>query len=252
MRSFGKLMINEWLKMTKKKSFLLPFGLLAVMVFLVAYMIKTFSPMSMNVIEYAQLSVASQGMGQILTLLAIVVTAGSVAKEHSYGTIKLLLIRSQSRVVILASKYAVILLYVALLTAFTFAAGSAAGALFMGSEAGSVSWGDAAMTGVYSLIYTMIYVTFTFTVGIVTRSTGPAIGIGMFMVVVQNLANQLLINYSWYKYLPFVNVDLSIYSGGGASPMPGMNMSFSASVLAVYLLLFLIIGFWTFKRRDVS
>jgi ABC-2 type transport system permease protein len=89
-------------------------------------------------------------------------------------------------------------------------------------------------------------------VGILTRSTGPAIGIGMFMVIMESMVVQLLARYSWSKYLLFLNVDLSLYSGGASSPVPGMSLTFSIIVLAVYLLLFLATGFVTFKKRDVA
>lgn len=253
MRSFGNLVTNEWLKMFKKKSFFVPYALIAAMIIFVAYMIKSFAGGDSNTgLEFAKMAVASKGMGQILTMLAIVVTAGSVAKEHSFGTIKLLLIRAQSRTKILASKYVVIVLYIISLTAFALAVGLATGAAMFGMGEGSANMQDVVMAAVYGLIYTLMYVTFTFAVGIITKSTGPAIGIGMFMVVIESLVTQLLSGYTWAKYLPFLNVDLSIYSGGLGSPIPGMSLTFSAIVLAVYLLLFLITGFVTFKKRDVA
>ncbi|MGM1049712.1 ABC-2 type transport system permease protein [Paenibacillus uliginis N3/975] len=253
MRSFGNLVTNEWLKMFKKKSFFVPYILVAAMILFVAYMINSYAGGDTGTgFEYAKMVVASKGMGQILTMLAIVVTAGSVAKEHSFGTIKLLLIRAQSRSKILASKYVVIVLYIMSLIAFALVIGLATGAAMFGMGEGSANLQDVLLAAVYGLIYTLMYVTFTFAVGILTKSTGPAIGIGMFMVVVESLVTQLLASYSWAKYLPFFNVDLSIYSGGPGSPIPGMSLTFSAIVLAVYLLLFLVTGFVTFKKRDVA
>lgn len=253
MRSFGNLVINEWLKMYKKKSFFLPYALLAVMVVFVGYMIMTFSEDSAGMgMEFAEMAVATKGMGQVVTILAIVVAAGSVAKEHNYGTIKLLLIRAQNRGKILASKYAAILIYVLSLIAFMLAVGFATGAAMFGMGEGSTDWQDVVMAAVYNLVYIMLYVTFTFAIGIMTKSTGSAIGIGMFMLMIESLINPLLVRYDWYKYLPFINVDLSMYSDGSAAPIPGMTLTFSAVVLAVYLLLFLLAGFVTFKRRDVA
>ncbi|QCT04479.1 putative membrane protein [Paenibacillus algicola] len=252
MRSFVKLTINEWLKMFKKKSFVLPYALLAAMAFGIAYLIDSFASGSSTTLEFAQLAVSTQGMGQMMTLLAIVSTAGLVSMEFSFGTIKLLLVRAQSRSKILASKYTAILMYLVTLAAFTLAAGLAAGALFFEASGGNMTFIDLLWSTLYSLVYTLLYVTITFVVSIVTRSTGAAIGIGMFLIVAQGLANQLLTRYNWYKYLPFVNVDLSIYRDGGTGPLPGMSLTFSASLLAVYLLLFLAVGFWTFHKRDVA
>lgn len=253
MRSFGNLVTNEWLKMFKKKSFFIPYALVAAMIIFVAYMLKSFSGGDAGTgYEFAKMVVASKGMGQVLTMLAIVVTAGSVAKEHSFGTIKLLLIRAQSRTKILASKYVVILLYIISLIAFALVVGLTTGTLMFGTGEGSANLQDVFIAAGYGFVYTLMYVSFTFAVGIVTRSTGPAIGIGMFMVVIESLVTQLLAGYSWAKYLPFLNVDLSIYNDGLGSLLPGMSLTFSAIVLAVYLLLFLVTGFVTFKKRDVA
>lgn len=252
MHSFGNLVWNEWLKMFKKRSFFLPYVLLAGMVLFMAFMLYKFSGGSSTGYEFAQLVVTTKGMGQMLTLLAIVVTAGAVAKEHSMGTVKLLLIRAQSRTKILASKYVAILIYILTLAAFMFVVSVLTGQITFGMESGTVAIGDVLREAINNLVYTIVYVTLTFMVGILTKSTGPAIGIGMFMVIMESMAVQLLARYSWSKYLLFTNVDLSMYSGGGSSPIPGMSLTFSIIVLAVYLLLFLTAGFVTFKKRDVA
>jgi ABC-2 type transport system permease protein len=252
LHSFGNLVWNEWLKMFKKRSFFLPYVLLAGMVLFMAFMLYKFSGGSSTGYEFAQLAVTTKGMGQMLTLLAIVVTAGAVAKEHSMGTVKLLLIRAQSRTKILASKYVAILIYILTLAAFMFVVSVLTGQITFGMESGTVAIGDVLREAINNLVYTIVYVTLTFMVGILTKSTGPAIGIGMFMVIMESMAVQLLARYSWSKYLLFTNVDLSMYSGGGSSPIPGMSLTFSIIVLAVYLLLFLTAGFVTFKKRDVA
>ncbi|WP_098749123.1 ABC transporter permease [Paenibacillus sp. EZ-K15] len=252
MRSFGNLVWNEWLKMFKKRSFFLPYALLAGMVIFMAFLLYKFSGGGSTGYEFAEIAVTTKGMGQVLTLLAIVVTAGAVAKEHSMGTIKLLLIRAQSRTKILASKYVAVLIYTFTLVAFMFAVAVLAGQITFGMDVGSVTLGDVLIGAVNNLVYTIVYVTLTFMVGILTKSTGPAIGIGMFMVIMESMVVQLLARYSWSKYLLFLNVDLSMYNGGASSPIPGMSLTFSMIVLAVYLLLFLAIGFVTFKKRDVA
>lgn len=88
MRSFGNLVWNEWLKMFRN-DFFLPYALLAGMVVFTAFLLYKFSGGSSTGYEFAEIAVTTKGMGQVLTLLAIVVTAGAVAKEHSMGTIKL-------------------------------------------------------------------------------------------------------------------------------------------------------------------
>ncbi|GAB6927468.1 ABC transporter permease [Paenibacillus sp. JCM 10914] len=252
MRNFGNLVWNEWLKMFKKRSFFVPYALLIVMVISAAYLLFKIIGGGDNGYAFARMMVSTNGMGQMMTLLAIVVSAGVVAKEHSLGTIKLLLIRAQSRTAILASKYVAVLIYSLTLVALLFVVSVLTGQITFGMGDGSAGLNEVLVASLYSLIYTVIYVTLSFMVGILTRSTGPAIWIGMFMVISENLAVQLLARYSWSKYLLFFNVDLGMYSGGGNTPVPGMSLTFSIIVLAVYLLLFLATGFVTFKKRDVA
>lgn len=252
MHSFGNLVWNEWLKMYKKRSFFLPYLVLAGGLIFIAVIMYNFSVGRDNGYGFAELGVMTRGMGQMVTLLAIVVTAGAVAKEHSMGTIKLLLIRAQSRTKILASKYAAVLIYVFTLAAFILAASILTGQITFGMGEGSANLQDVLLASLYNFVYTVVYVTLTFMVGILTRSTGPAIGIGMLMVIVESMVVQLLAQYDWSKYLLFLNVDLSMYDGGGSGPVQGMSPTFSIVVLAVYLLLFLGAGFVTFKKRDVA
>ena len=252
MRNFAGLVLNEWLKMFKKRSFAVPFILLAGIVAFIAYVLNSFSGGDVGTaLEFANTVVSTRGIGQVVTLLTIAVTAGIVAREHSLGTIKLLLIRAQSRSKILASKYTALIIYTLLITAFTLVLGTVVGLAVFGSSEGTQTWESVLTSSLYNLIYTLCYVIFSFLVGIVTRSAGTATGIGMMMVVFESLAKQLLAQYTWSKYLPYMNVDLSIYTRGG-SPISGMSLTFSSIVMALYVLLFLAAAFVTFRKRDVA
>ncbi|WP_068787280.1 ABC transporter permease [Paenibacillus phocaensis] len=252
MRSFTRLVGNEWLKMSKKRSFFVPYALIAAAITGMIYMIYTFSEQSPAFLEFAMMAMSRNGLGQMTTLLVIICTAGIVAKEHSLGTIKLLLIRSQSRSRILASKYAAVLLFTLSIFAFALALALLGGGLVFGfSGAPGTGWGDVLYSALYQLIYTLVYVTITFLAGILTRSTGATIGIGMFLVVLEELVVVLLSRYAFAKYLIFANADLSVYLNGNP-PFPGMTLTFSAVVIAAYLALFLAVSFVTFKKRDVA
>jgi ABC-2 type transport system permease protein len=58
--------------------------------------------------------------------------------------------------------------------------------------------------------------------------------------------------YKWAKYLLFVNTDLSPYFMGGKPPFEGMTLGFSVTVLVVYWLLFYLIAWLLFTKRDVA
>ena len=114
-----------------------------------------------------------------------------------------------------------------------------------------ISWSEVLTNTLYSFIYTVVYVTISFLASILTRSTGATIGIGMFLVVLEELVVALLSRYAFAKYLIFANADLSVYLNGNP-PMPGMTLTFSSVVIAAYLVLFLAVSFVTFKKRDVA
>lgn len=255
MRSFGRLVTNEWLKMYKKRSFFIPYAVVAACIVFVAYMVKSFG-------EADQISSGLQflegmfenngGIGQLLTLLAIICTAGTVAKEHSLGTIKLLLIRAQSRGKILASKYVTVLVYTLSLTLTAFAVALLTGGIAFGFETEGGSWENILVGAAIQLAYTVIYVTVTFMIGVLTRSAGASIGVGMMLVMLESLVVLLLARYDFVKYVLFANTDLSVYLEGGTPPVAGMTLTFSLIVLAAYTALFLGISFVTFRRRDVA
>ncbi|MDU0332125.1 MULTISPECIES: ABC transporter permease [Paenibacillus] len=254
MRKFTPLVVNEWLKMSKKKSFIVPYTLIAAAIAGMLYMMYAFSQEKLGFLDFASMAIARNGLGQMTTLLVIICTAGIVAKEHSLGTIKLLLIRSQSRSRILASKYVAVLLFTLSLFVFSLAVALLGGGLVYGFGSASVqgiSWSEVLTNTLYSFIYTVVYVTITFLASILTRSTGATIGIGMFLVVLEELVVALLSRYAFAKYLIFANADLSVYLNGNP-PMPGMTLTFSSVVIAAYLVLFLAVSFVTFKKRDVA
>lgn len=254
MLSFGKLVLNEWLKMYKKRSFFIPYAAIAAVIMLIAYLTKNFRTQDgmPSGFEFMSSVFSGNGMGQLLTFLAIIGTAGTVAKEHSLGTIKLLLIRAQSRSKILASKYVSVLVYILSLALFSGLFSLLVGGILFGFQAGKYGWGDVLLTAGVQLAYSLVYATVTFMIGVLTRSTGATIGVGMLLVMIESLVVGLLSRYDFTKYILFTNVNLSVYLEGGTPPMQGMTLTFSLIVLAVYIVLFLGASFVTFKKRDVA
>lgn len=259
MRSFGNLVVNEWLKLSKKRSFFIPYVVLIAFVALFGYLSKEMaSSGGMGVeggvvsgLDFIQSVMSKNGMGQLIAFLAIICTTGVVTKEYSLGTIKLLLIRSQSRSKILASKYVTAVLYTVSLFLCTGIISLIIGGIAFGFNSSELSWNDVLMKALYTLIYTLIYATITFMIGVLTKSTGATIGVGMVLVLLEGVVTMLLSKYAVVKYLIFTNADLSVYSQGGA-PFKGMTLNFSLIVVAVYMVLFLGTSFVTFKKRDVA
>lgn len=252
MLKFGRLVLNEWLKISKKKSFFIAYAVMLLAVAGLTYVIQEMShEQRPSILDFVVSIISKNGIGQILTIIAIIFTAGIMAKEHQLGTIKLLLIRAHSRSSILASKVVVAFLFVGSLILFTVIVGLASSGLAFGFGAGESTWLDVAEAALYLTIYTLIYTALTFMFGVMTKSTGATIGIGMTAVLLEGVLNLLLANYDFSRYLIFMNTDLSVYASGGA-PMDGMTLTFSSIVAAFYVVLFMGISFVTFKKRDIA
>ncbi|OBZ14321.1 hypothetical protein A8L34_10250 [Bacillus sp. FJAT-27264] len=248
MHNLNRLVVNEWLKLFKKRSFFVPYALLIGVSLLASYMIHSFAEgMFGSVYDFMGTMLYPKGMGQIITIMAIIGSSGIVAKEYSQGTIKFLLIRARSRSAILTSKYITALIYGLSLTLATAVALFVSGSIWFGFSGAEERWLDVLGSLGYSYIYTVVYITLAFMIGILTTSGGATIGITMLMLML----DKTIIQKGFYKYLLFPNLDLSVYTDGGA-PLPGMTLSFSIVMLAVYVLLFLLAGFVVFRRRDVA
>ncbi|KTD86196.1 ABC transporter permease [Paenibacillus etheri] len=248
MRSFNNLIVNEWLKISKKRTFFVPYLVLILLSLLLGYIVHSVSPdIFESAYEYSSVMLLSQGIGQVITILAIIGTAGIVSKEYSQGTIKFLLIRARSRTAILASKYAVVLIYAFTVAVVGMLAVFVSGALWFGLSGGEDGIREMLTSLMYNSVSTVVYVTLAFMIGILTTSTGVTIGVTMFMLMI----DKLIISREFYKYVLFPNLNLSAYEGGGA-PIPGMTLTFSIVMLALYTIVFLLIGFSVFRRRDVA
>ncbi|MNJ67393.1 ABC-2 family transporter protein [compost metagenome] len=121
-----------------------------------------------------------------------------------------------------------------------------------GFEIKETGWSDLLFTSLSTFVYTMVYVTLTFMIGVFTRSTGATIGVGMLIVLFESLVIMLLSKYSFTKYLLFANTNLSTYFNDQDPMIEGMTLTFSVSILAIYLFLFLVASFVTFKKRDIA
>ncbi|WP_150268281.1 ABC transporter permease [Paenibacillus tepidiphilus] len=248
MRKFSNLIVNEWVKLAKKRSFAVPFLIVIAVSVLLGYVAHLSGGTEFNsAAGFTTVMLLPTGVGQILAMLAMIGTAGIVAREHSQGTIKFLLIRSRSRTAILASKYATVLLYSLALLTTAILSLFIIGLLWFGAAGGNAGAGDIARSVLYVAVYALLYVTLTFMLSVLTSSTGVAIGASLFAVML----DKLIIQREFYKYMLFPNLDLSVYQGG-EPPLPGMTQTFSVLVLAAYMILFILAAFTVFRRRDVA
>lgn len=205
----------------------------------------------------------SSGVGSIVVLLVVIVAAGIVASEFSQGTIKMLLSRPVKRWKILTSKYVTVILFgivlmligfgVSVISAYViYPSGGGQELLWNGKEVVEASvWGR----GLYMLLLSFANVfvtgTFAFMIGSVFRSSSLAIGLSLFSYFTGSTVVMLLSKYEVVKYIVFTHMDLTIYESNFRI-VEGITMGFSLVVLAVYLIVFLVISYATFTKRDIT
>ncbi|MBW4081403.1 ABC transporter permease [Paenibacillus sp. S150] len=194
------------------------------------------------------------------TIFTVVIASDSVAGEFSWGTIKLLLIRPWSRSKILLSKYISLILFSLLSTAVLIVFGYVSALIFSspsGSGGASMSeWSPAEYTFLGILCsYAELFVTaaLAFMVSSVFRASGLAIGLSLFIMFAKDIITLIFSpeRYVWAKYLIFTHMDLHGYLLTDKGP-GGATLGFSLAVLAVYYLIFMLVSWIVFRKRDVA
>ncbi|MFD2658063.1 ABC transporter permease [Gracilibacillus thailandensis] len=213
-----------------------------------------------------QFTLENAGLSMIISLFTIIVAAGIISNEYRWGTIKLLLIRPISRTKILFSKFVSVLLFSITMLVFLFIISLVIGAIFFGINGWNPSIVQMGTDGVeevsiFAEIFTqyglnmvnlVMMATFAFMISTIFRSSAMAIGLAIFLMFTGNSIIGFVAEYDWAKYILFANTNLNQYFGSGSPVMDGMTLGFSITVLVVYFVLFLLVSWFTFTKRDIA
>jgi len=208
---------------------------------------------------------ASKGSISLIALFVIIIGAGTVALEFSSGTIKLLLIRPVKRWKILLSKYIATLLSALGMLILLFVVSFILGGIvfsFEGVTQPYLAYTNGVVQETNIIVQTLVHyglacaemlmmVTFAFMVSAVFRNNALAIGLSLFLLYTGNVLVMIFSKYAWVKYILFANTNLSQYIDG-VPVTEGMTMGFSLAVLAVYFVIFNLISWITFIKRDIA
>jgi ABC-2 type transport system permease protein len=202
----------------------------------------------------------------LITLFVVIVAGDSLAGEFSTGTIKLLLIRPASRLKIMLSKYYALIIFGIFLLILLFISSFLINGILYGFSGLDQTYYSVSTEGViqqqsafvhiwseYLLgaVETVMYVTFAFMISAVFRSSAMAIGISIFAMFAGVGVAAIFQQYAWSKYLIFPNMDLSQHLDGNPF-RDEMTMGFSVAVLVIYFVIFNILSWAVFTRRDVA
>ena len=203
----------------------------------------------------------------LVTISTIVIAADIVANEFATGTIKMLLIRPASRSKILLSKYVATLLFSLLLLVVLFVtsfvisgilygfSGAATPHLYVTSDLvvkESPMFLQVMKTYGLNSVQLIMLVTMAFMISSVFRSSSLAIGLSLMLLVMGDLFTAIFSRWEWGKYWLFANTNLMQYLDGNTPIIEGMTLPFSITVLAVYYVLFMVLSWTIFVKRDVA
>ena len=202
----------------------------------------------------------------LITLFTVIIAGDSLAGEFSTGTIKLLLIRPASRLKILLSKYLSMIMFGLLLLVILFVVSlivngilyqfDSTGLPYLTVDSHGVvkehnMFGHLWQTYLLNGVSTIMFVTLAFMISSAFRSSAMAIGFSIFLLFAGMLMLEIFHPYAWSKYLLFANLDLSQYLDGQPY-QEGMTIGFSIAVLAVYYIVFNLVSWLAFTKRDVA
>jgi ABC-2 type transport system permease protein len=97
----------------------------------------------------------------------------------------------------------------------------------------------------------IMIVTMAFMISTVFRSSSIAIATSIGIMFLGTAIGGFLTQYSWAKYYLFENTDLTQYLNDSPN-IEGMTLQFSILVLIGYFLIFYVLSWVVFKKRDVS
>ncbi|MDB5052198.1 MAG: family transporter protein [Bacilli bacterium] len=259
------LILNENMKIYRRLRTWILIAIL-ILIVLAAFIIIYYAspkPINFNLWDGALLG---EKLSIAALFVAIIIAADSVAGEFSGGTIKLLLIRPASRSKILLSKYISIVVFLVILLILLFVTSILLSGLFFGFKgaaepftyigAGGVSHQISMVSHVFGAyafesVELLLILTMAFMLSTVFRSSAIAISVSIVALFVGGIIGNIIMPFSWAKYYLFLNTDLSVYMYDKA-PIKGMTLSFSIIVLIIYFLIFNVLSWTIFKKRDVA
>lgn len=206
----------------------------------------------------------TSGMLTLVTLFTVVTAASIVSSEFSTGTIKMLLTRPMSRAKVLTSKLLTTFLFGLLLYVVNVVVSALIGLVLFGMGTGvelemvngqvveKAVWSDLAYHYLLSGGDFVMSTLFAFLIGSVFRSSSLAIGLTMFLSFTGGMIVMFLSRYEIVKYIWLTHSDLTQYEHGGGSMIADVTLPFSLTVLAIYAVVFLVISYSTFMKRDVT
>ncbi len=199
----------------------------------------------------------------LVGIFTMVIAASIVSNEFGTGTIKMLLTRPVARWKVLLSKLVATLLYgTAIFTVSVVVALVGSFILFNNAEAITLSVVNG--TVVEQIVEThyvqkillnaasiFMTVLFAFMLGTIFGSSTLAVSLSLGLLFMGTTITMFLARYEFAKYIWFAN-DLTQFDTGVMPIIADISLNFAIVVNIVYAVIFLVVSFMYFTRRDVT
>ncbi|MDN6293767.1 MAG: ABC transporter permease [Alkalibacterium gilvum] len=210
--------------------------------------------------------VGASSLNALIGIFVTIIASAMVSKEFNMGTIKLLLIRTQSRSKILTSKYVTTLLLslfyygllylsITLFALFTTDMNPTSEYVFMTTEGlydhtSFISYFAGLVAS--NLVYLVIIASLAFMLSTLTRNTTIALGGTLGAIFLgAGVTNFLVSKTELAKYLITANWSLEKYLPGRMVSIDGLTLPFSIIVNVVYVCAFVGLSYYVFNKQDV-
>lgn len=201
-----------------------------------------------------------------ISVLIIIIGGGIVSGEFSGGTFKFLLINPVKRWKILVSKYFTTISFGFILLIITYLISIVMSLTVFGADNLSASYISVVNDTVKEtngflyvfrdyMLYSVnmiVMASLAFAISSVARSSALAIGVSVMAFFGGNTVMMILcqLNLSWARYLIFANTDIAgIMEGSGM--FMGQTLASALAVIGVHMIIFLLIAWDGFIRREV-
>ncbi|WZY01408.1 ABC transporter permease subunit [Bacillus sp. FSL W7-1360] len=250
------LMKNEWIKAwygRKVWVFLIVLAACTILGTVVGVMMKNYADAYIDLLFFETVFPIFAGF---VSLYAVILVSGALAKEFSSGTIKQLFIRPVSRTRILLSKWISIMLLSFLLL---LGAGFILFLVEMLFFTENTTW----MIG-FKTMWSMVlhhtptllfYIALATLIGVWMRSTALTIVVAFIPMFFKGILMLLLMQYDWSKWIVFMHFELY---NSYEKPVDLIFSSelfdsvwHSAAYIGAHILILLLISHLIFKKRDV-
>lgn len=204
------------------------------------------------------------GGGVLVTLFAVIVSSSNISAEFSDGTIKQLLIRPHRRGIILLSKYIAVLIYSLILTLtfmaatfivgwFLFGSGSFTTEILVGNKMMYIGE-QYFLKMLYLVPGLVIFTTISFMLSTFFKNQAIAVGISIFTLFISATIGALIAlvadKFTWMKYLIFPHLDITVFARQ-ETILNNITLPISLSILAVYYVIFMVVLFRYFEKKDI-